>query len=271
MQDLYLPLLIQSFESPKNLPRPKGFMQSPFVATDLQSAELIKYAANAFLALKISFINEVAELAERVGANAGHIARGIGLDARIGERFLQAGIGWCGSCFAKDTSALISTAREYGLPMSITQAARDVNSRQRARVIEILLSELRILKGKKIGILGLAFKPFTDDLRDAPALEIASRLKERGAKVVGYDPIANARVRQEWAERGPMVADSVAEVFAESDAVVLVTEWPELVNSDWKALLPSMKNKLVVDGRSALDRSTLTALGAKLIVMGDGA
>lgn len=268
MQDLYQPLLAQDFVEPKNLPRPKNRQQSPFVATDLQSAELIKYAANAFLALKISFINEVAELAEKVGANAGHIARGIGLDARIGERFLQAGIGWGGSCFAKDTSALISTAREYGLPMAITQAARDVNSRQRARVIEILLGELRILKGKKIGILGLAFKPFTDDLRDAPALEIASRLKERGAKVVGFDPIANAKVRQDWAEKGPIVTDDVAEVFNEADAVVLVTEWPEFTNADWSTLLPLMKNKLIIDGRSVLDRSKLVAAGARLITLG---
>jgi UDPglucose 6-dehydrogenase len=270
MEELYRPLLFQDFKAPPGLPRPNGFTKSPFVATDLQSAELIKYAANAFLALKISFINEVAELAERVGANAGHIARGIGLDARIGERFLQAGIGWGGSCFAKDTSALISTAREYGLPMSITQAARDVNSRQRARVIEILLSELRILKGKKIGILGLAFKPFTDDLRDAPALEIAVRLKERGAKVVGFDPVANARVRKEWAERGPILVDSVEEVFAEADAVVLVTEWPELVNADWRTLVPSMRNRLVVDGRSALERNQVVSSGARLITMGFG-
>ncbi|NDG84815.1 MAG: UDP-glucose/GDP-mannose dehydrogenase family protein, partial [Proteobacteria bacterium] len=133
LRKLYQPLLEQTFEAPAFLPRPEGFKAVHFLTSDLQSAELIKYAANAFLALKISFINEVAELSEKVGADIQHIARGIGLDSRIGNRFLQAGIGWGGSCFGKDTAALISTGREYGLSMPITQAAREVNLRQRAR------------------------------------------------------------------------------------------------------------------------------------------
>ena len=131
----------------------------PLISTDLASAELIKYAANAFLALKISYINEIGQLAEKVGADIAQVAKGIGLDARIGTRFLQAGIGWGGSCFGKDTAALVATANEYGLDMPIVQAAREVNRRQRERVVDKLLGELRILKGRTIGLLGLAFKP----------------------------------------------------------------------------------------------------------------
>ena len=157
----------------------------PLISTDLASAELIKYAANAFLSLKISYINEIGQLAEKVGADITQVAKGIGLDARIGTRFLQAGIGWGGSCFGKDTAALVATAAEYGLEMAIVKAAREVNRRQRERVVDKLLGELKILKGRTIGLLGLAFKPDTDDLRDAPALDIAKRLIERGARGEG--------------------------------------------------------------------------------------
>ena len=166
----------------------------------MQSEELIKYASNAFLAIKVSFINEISELSEKVGADIAHVANGIGLDSRIGNKFLQAGLGWGGSCFAKDTAALISTGKEYGLPMVITQAAKDVNTRQRIRLVEILASELKILKGRKIGILGLAFKPFTDDLREAPACDVAQKLIYRGAKLVGFDQIAMSRAKKEWAD-----------------------------------------------------------------------
>ncbi len=152
---LYRPVLDQTFPSPTFLPRPEGLGAVPLISTDLASAELIKYAANAFLALKISYINEIGRLAERVGADITQVAKGIGLDARIGTRFLQAGIGWGGSCFGKDTAALISTAAEYSLNMPIVQAARDINHCQRVRVIERLLGELKILKGRTIGLLGL--------------------------------------------------------------------------------------------------------------------
>src|SRR5277367_5737679 len=173
---LYRPILDQTFQSPSYLPRPERLGAVALISTDLASAELIKYAANAFLALKISYINEIGLLAEKVGADIGQVAKGIGLDARIGTRFLQAGIGWGGSCFGKDTAALVATAGEYGLHMPIVEAAREINRRQRERVVEKLLGELRILKGRTIGLLGLAFKPFTDDLREAPAIEIARKL-----------------------------------------------------------------------------------------------
>ncbi|HWR50509.1 MAG TPA: UDP-glucose/GDP-mannose dehydrogenase family protein, partial [Bryobacteraceae bacterium] len=187
---LYKPVVEQAFPAPSFLPRPDGLGAVPIITTNLASAELIKYAANAFLSTKISFANEIAQLAEKVGADIAQVTKAIGMDARIGTRFLQAGIGWGGSCFAKDTAALIATASEYGLTMPIVEAAREVNHRQRDRVLEKLLGELKILKGRTIGLLGLAFKPFTDDLRDAPALDIGRRLADRGARVRAHDPVA---------------------------------------------------------------------------------
>jgi UDPglucose 6-dehydrogenase len=268
LRRLYQPLLEQTFEAPSFLPRPEGFRAVHFLTSDLQSAELIKYAANAFLALKISFINELSELSEKVGADIHHVARGIGLDSRIGNRFLQAGIGWGGSCFGKDTAALISTGKEYGLTMPITQAAREVNSRQRARMVEILMSELKILKGRKIGILGLSFKPFTDDLRDAPAFDIATRLLERGAKVVGFDPISMDRAKKEWAGTELEYAPNAEAVFSEADAVLLVTEWPEFKSLAFESCTATMRTKLILDGRGHLDGARIQAAGAKFIALG---
>lgn len=269
LRELYKPLIEQTFSAPGFLKRPEGFKSVHFLSSDLQSAELIKYAANAFLALKISFINEIAELSEKVGADITHIAKGIGLDSRIGNRFLQAGIGWGGSCFGKDTAALISTGQEYGLLMPISKAAREVNSRQRTRVVEILMNELKILKGKKIGILGLAFKPFTDDLRDAPAYEIALRLADRGAKVVAYDPVAMDRAKKDWKSLHELeYASNVKDVFDESDAVILVTEWPEFATLAFEELTPMMKNKFILDGRGLLDQAKLRKLGVKTTILG---
>ncbi len=202
LYSLYRPILDQTFSAPTYLERPESVGAVPLLSTDLASAELIKYAANAFLALKISFINEVGLLAERVGANISEVARGIGLDSRIGPRFLNAGMGWGGSCFGKDTAALIATAGEYGLHMPIVESARTVNSRQRDRVVEKLLQELKILKGRTIGLLGLAFKPNTDDLREAPAIEIAQKLIDRGVRVKAHDPIAARRFGREHGADG---------------------------------------------------------------------
>lgn len=268
LRELYKPFIEQTFTAPAFLPRPEGFKTVNFLASDLQSAELIKYAANAFLALKISFINEISELSEKVGADITHIARGVGLDSRIGQKFLQAGIGWGGSCFGKDTLALISTAKEYGLSMPITTAAREVNFRQRARMIEILLGELKILKGRKIGILGLAFKPFTDDLRDAPAFDLAQRLLDRGAKVIGYDPVAMDRAKQEWKGIELEFAPSAAAVFEEADAVLLVTEWPEFKSLVSEVSSAKMKNKLLIDGRNFYERDAAVRAGFKFVSLG---
>ena len=262
---LYRPILDQKFQAPRYLPRPDGCEAVPLISADLASAELIKYAANAFLALKISYINEIGLLAEKVGADIGQVAKGIGLDARIGTRFLQAGIGWGGSCFGKDTAALVATAGEYGLETPIVKAAREINRRQRERVVEKLLGELKILKGRTIGLLGLAFKPQTDDLREAPALDIARKLIERGARVKVHDPVATERFKRENADLEVTCCEAPEEVAREADAVVLVTEWPEYRELDWEAILPTMRSPVMLDGRNLFDRQQMTRAGFRYL------
>ncbi len=265
---LYRPILDQTFTPPAFLPRPENLGAVPLISTDLASAELIKYAANAFLALKISYINEIGHLAGRVGADITQVAKGIGLDARIGTRFLQAGIGWGGSCFGKDTAALVATASEYGLSMPIVSAAREINRRQREHVVERLLTELKILKGRTIGLLGLAFKPDTDDLREAPALDIARKLIERGCKVKVHDPVALERFQQEHSDIGVVCCQEAEQVFDDSDALVLVTEWQQYRELPWDTLAARMRTAIVLDGRNALDRARLTGFGWKYIGIG---
>jgi len=267
---LYRPLVEQTFAAPTFLPRPDRLGAVPLVATDLASAELIKYAANAFLALKISYINEIGLVAERVGADINMVAKGIGLDSRIGTRFLQPGIGWGGSCFGKDTSALVSTAADYGISMPIVQAARDVNRKQRERVVDRLLHELKILKGKTIGLLGLAFKPHTDDLRDAAAVDIAHALIARGAKVLAHDPFAAKRFALEYPDSAVVLRETAESVAEDADAVVLVTEWPQYQTLDWQVMAKSMRSTLVLDGRNALDRTLITSVGLRLIKLPGG-
>ncbi len=262
---LYRPILDQTFAPPPYLPRPEELGAVPLISTDLASAELIKYAANAFLALKISYINEIGQLAERVGADIMQVAKGIGLDARIGTRFLQAGIGWGGSCFGKDTSALVSTAAEYSLSMPIVAAAREINKRQRERVVDKLLGELKILKGRSVGLLGLAFKPNTDDLREAPAIDIARKLIERGCKVKVHDPVAMERFQQEHGDLGAVLCQTPEEVADDVDALVLVTEWQQYRELDWEALAGKMRSRIVLDGRNALDRAKLTRFGFRYV------
>jgi UDPglucose 6-dehydrogenase len=262
---LYRPIVDQTFLAPPFLPRPEGKAAVPLVSTDLASAELIKYAANAFLALKISFINEVGRVAERVGADIAEVARGIGLDSRIGPRFLSAGLGWGGSCFGKDTAALISTATEYGLTLPIVEAARQVNWLQRDRIIEKLQSELKILKGRTVAVLGLAFKPNTDDLRDAPAIAIAEKLIGRGAFVKAHDPIAMERFNREYGDMGVQLCESIDETLLDCDAVILATEWSDYQDLDWDRLAKAMRGDVVVDGRLALDPPRLKNAGLRYI------
>jgi UDPglucose 6-dehydrogenase len=264
---LYRPILDQTFQPPAFLPRPDRVGGVPLISTDLASAELIKYAANAFLALKISYINEIGQLAEKVGADISQVARGIGLDARIGTRFLQAGIGWGGSCFGKDTAALISTASEYGLDMSIVKAARHVNQHQRERVVEKLLGELKLLKGRTVGLLGLAFKPHTDDLREAPALDVAKHLLERGARVKVHDPVAMNRFKKEYSALDVTLATDALETARDADALVLVTEWPQYLELDWESLASVMRTPILLDTRHALDRGRITRAGFRYITL----
>jgi UDPglucose 6-dehydrogenase len=261
LYSLYRPILDQTFAPPPYLPRPEEVGAVPLISTDLASAELIKYAANAFLALKISYINEIGQLAEKVGADITQVAKGIGLDARIGTRFLQAGLGWGGSCFGKDTSALVATAAEYNLTMPIVAAAREINKRQRERVVDKLLGELKILKGRTIGLLGLAFKPNTDDLREAPAIDIARKLVERGCKVKVHDPVALERFVEEHGNIGVVCCQTAEEVADEADALVLVTEWQQYRELDWEAIAGRMRSRIILDGRHALDRGRLERFG----------
>lgn len=262
---LYRPVIDQTFPAPAFCPRQYGFAAVPLVSTDLASAELIKYAANAFLATKISFINEIGLLAGKVGADIQHIARGIGLDSRISNRFLSAGLGWGGSCFGKDTAALSATAKEYGLGMGIVEAARQVNFSMRERVIDRLLDTLKIIKGRNIAVLGLAFKPNTDDLRDAPAIDIIKRLRERGVIVTAHDPIAMDRFRVEYPDLDGILANSAEQAIQESDAVVLATEWSEYRELDWNNLGEKVRHRNLLDTRWALDGESLRRAGWNLI------
>ncbi len=264
LRELFTPILQQSFTPPPGLPRPEGLHDVPLLVCDLTSAEVIKYAANAFLALKISYINEIAHLAQKVGADATLIAKGIGLDSRIGERFLNPGIGWGGSCFGKDTAALVATAKEYNLAMPIVQAARDVNYHQRTWVVDALQDALKILKGKRVALLGFSFKPNTDDLRDAPSLDIARLLVQRGASVRAHDPVALDNARRLYPDLGVRYCSQVEEALEDADAIVLVTEWPMYRELDWKHIKPVP----LVDGRNFLDRERLSALGFKVIGVG---
>jgi UDPglucose 6-dehydrogenase len=265
MYSLYRPLLEQSFKAPSYLPRPERMAAAPLISADMASAELIKYAANAFLALKISYINEIGQLAEKVGADISQVAKGIGLDGRIGTRFLQAGIGWGGSCFGKDTAALVATAAEYGLEAQIVKAARETNRRQRERVVEKLLDELKILKGRTIGLLGLAFKPNTDDLREAPALDIARKLLERGARVKAHDPVAMDRFLREYPDLKITLCATPEDLARDADAVVLVTEWQDYRDLDWEGIKPTMRTGVILDGRNVLDRAALMRAGYRYL------
>ena len=265
---LYEPIMEQSFPSELN-PRPKAVV--PFVTTDLVSAEMIKYAANAFLATKISFINEISNLCELVGADTQKVAYGIGLDGRIGPRFLSAGIGWGGSCFPKDVAALQVMAREYELETPLLEATVSVNERQRKRVITKLQRELHTLKGKRIALLGLSFKPNTDDLREAPSLEIAELLDALGARVVGYDPVAAKKVASRLPPSPMTVVFDPYEAVSGAHAAVVITEWEEFRQLDLGRVASLMRNPpLLVDGRNALDPKEVRAAGIRYRGFGRG-
>ena len=268
MRQLYQPLVNQTFDAPPGVRRPDAFGKVSLFTTTLTSAEMIKYAANAFLAMKIGFANEIANICERVGADAPEVMMGIGLDSRIGKRFLNPGLGWGGSCFGKDIQSLLHMAREYGYESRLLQASLDVNTAQRQMVIQKLQEKLFILKGRTIGLLGLAFKPDTDDLRDAPALHIAERLLAMGARVKAYDPIAMKACRQQRPDLKIRYCDSAADVAQEADALVLVTEWQEFLALDLAALAAGMATRILVDGRNLFLPEAAIAAGFDYTGMG---
>ncbi len=257
MLELYAPIIQREKATPV-----------PVLTTDLGSAEMIKYAANAFLATKISFINEIANICERVGADVTQVSKGIGLDSRIGSKFLNAGIGWGGSCFPKDLAALIHTGEDYGYEAKLLKATVSVNQQQRALVIEKLQKSLKILKGKTIGLLGLTFKPDTDDLRDAPALDIIKMLITLGAKVKAYDPIISPQLVTHPQLVGVHLVENPRLLAENSDAIVLMTEWSEFTELDYPNLAKLMRSKLLIDCRNLLSAEALIQAGFTYIRIG---
>ncbi|MEX0849974.1 MAG: UDP-glucose/GDP-mannose dehydrogenase family protein [Gaiellaceae bacterium] len=231
-------------------------IDAPVVRSDVNSAEMIKLAANAALVTRISFINEIANVCEATGADVLTVAEGIGLDRRIGPAFLRAGIGFGGSCFPKDSLALKQLAANSGYSFQLLNAVIEVNELQKRRVIGKLERRLGSLRGKKIALLGLAFKPGTDDMREAPSLVLAGRLQAEGADVSAWDPVADGDDLD-----GVTIAGSALEALDGADAAVLVTEWPELRDLDWAEAGARMRNRLLVDGRNMLDPAALRALG----------
>jgi UDPglucose 6-dehydrogenase len=241
-------------------------LQAPLVRTDIPSAEMIKLAANAFLATKISFINEIANVCEETGADVLEVARGMGLDHRIGSSFLKPGLGFGGSCFPKDVSALKQLAGNSGYHFQLLTAVIEVNELQKRRVVAKLQKHLGSLVGRRIALLGLAFKPHTDDMREASSLVLAGRLQADGAKVRAYDPVAEETARPLLV--GVEFAGDPLEALAGADACVIVTEWPEFTALDWDEAGKRMNGTLVVDGRNCLDPSSVT--GAGLVYEGIG-
>jgi UDPglucose 6-dehydrogenase len=257
MTQLYLPLVEQEFADPSFAPRPAEIQSAArevtMVATTITSAEMIKYSANAFLALKIGFSNEIANICERVGADVTEVMTGIGLDWRIGRGFLNAGIGWGGSCFGKDISSLLHTAAEYGYQARILEASLAVNRMQRTVVIQKLQEKLFILKGRTVALLGLAFKPTTDDLRDAPSVQIAEKLIQMGARVRAYDPVAMSACREQHPDLRIVYCNDAVSAAEHADALILVTEWPEFAGLDLSELALRMNKAVLIDGRNLFD------------------
>ena len=231
---------------------------APIMRTSVPSAEMVKYASNAFLATKISFINEIANVCEEVGADVDVVAEGMGLDKRIGPAFLRPGVGFGGSCFPKDVAALKQLAGNSGYHFQLLTSVIEVNELQKRRVINKLKKHLETLEGRRIALLGLAFKPDTDDIREASSLVLAARLLAEGAHVTAYDPVVNG-----LGERlaGVEIHSSAEGALAGAHAGVLVTEWRSIVELDWSAVRPSMATPLVIDGRNALDPASMLDAG----------
>jgi UDPglucose 6-dehydrogenase len=227
------------------------------VRCDVNSAEMIKLAANAFLMTRISFINEIANVCELTGADVTKVAEGVGLDQRLGPHFLRAGIGYGGSCFPKDSLALKQLASNSGYHFQLLSAVIEVNELQKRRVVAKLQKHLGRLRGKRVALLGLAFKPHTDDMREAPSIVLASRLQAEGAEVTAWDPVAKPNELL----RGVEVRDTPLDAVRDADAAVIVTEWPELSELASPFVLEAMRGNLIVDGRNLLDPAEVRAAG----------
>ncbi len=268
LRQMYAPILEQNFTPPRAVPRPEGYRLPALVSTSPTSAELIKYAANAFLATKISFINEIAGIAERVGADIREVTKGIGLDKRIGPSFLSAGVGWGGSCFPKDTRSLLYTGKQYGYEMPLLSASVEVNYRQRKKVIEMLQSTIKVIRGSTISVLGLAFKPNTDDIRESPAIDVIKELLEMGARVRAYDPVAMEKYKNAFPHQDLVYASSVEEAAREADAAVLLTDWGDFMHVPWKEIVKKMRGNVFIDGRNLLRKEDMKRWGFNYLGVG---
>jgi UDPglucose 6-dehydrogenase len=243
-------------------------LRAPIVVTDLRTAEMIKYASNAFLATKISFINEIATVCEALGADVKEVAAGMGYDARIGRSFLDAGIGYGGSCFPKDVKALAYMANIHGQHPQLLQAVMDINKYQRRKVIFKLRDLLGDLKSKTVGLLGLSFKPNTDDMREAPSIDIARWLQSEGASVKAYDPVAMEAAARMLPD--VQLAQDAYELAAGCDALIVVTEWNEFKQLELKQVKDLMKQPVIVDGRNVYDPDQMKSLGFRYRGIGRG-
>ena len=250
----------------RDLYRPLYLIEAPFVVTSLEAAELTKYAANAFLATKISFINEIANLCENIGCDVHDVARAIGMDRRIGSKFLHPGPGFGGSCFPKDTRALASVAREFGSESTIVEAVIEVNRRQRLAMVPKIEKLVGELQGKTIAILGLAFKPETDDMREAPAIDIVQGLLERGAVVRAYDPVAMREAAKVLTQVS--YADDEYEAVTDADALVFVTEWNQFRALDMARIRDLMRAPRIADLRNIYDPADMRELGFEYVGVG---
>ncbi|MFC7450978.1 UDP-glucose dehydrogenase family protein [Rhodococcus daqingensis] len=261
VSELYRPILQQCFAGGIPARRPA------LMCVDVTTAEMMKYASNAFLAAKVSFINELANVCDLVGADVKVLATGMGLDRRIAPEFLSAGLGWGGSCLGKDLSALIATARDGGYEPSLLTAVVQVNAQQQEVVLRKLGMHFSDLQGRRIGLLGLTFKPDTDDLRDSPAVELARRLLALGAEVIAYDPVAT----EAPAVTGIAIVGDLYQVADGADAVVLATDWPDFLRLDPAKLRIRMRGNVFVDGRNVFDGGAIESAGLKYVAVGRSA
>ncbi|MBI1886462.1 MAG: UDP-glucose/GDP-mannose dehydrogenase family protein [Chloroflexi bacterium] len=268
LRTLYAPMIDQRFTPPEDAPRPEGYASAPVLEAKPVDAELIKYAANAFLATKLSFVNELAALAEAVGADIETVTAGLGYDPRIGPHYMKAGPGWGGPCLGKDARAFLSTAAQNRSEMSVVAAALEANARQRRRLVERLENTLGSYHGTTIGILGLAFKANTDDLADSPALEVASLLLERGARVRCFDPVSERRAQREHPELALEYHESVEELAKDCDALIVMTDWAQFRDLPWRRLARTMRGATVLDGRNILDRQLVEQAGLTYLGVG---
>lgn len=265
LRALYAPIVDGAFSCP--IHRPCGKPQPvPFLVTNIESAELIKHASNAFLAMKISFINAVADLCDRAGADVAAVAAGVGLDQRIGRAFLNAGIGFGGYCFPKDLQAFVRIAEKLGYDFALLKEVERINQTRAAVVLQKLKTHLWLLKGKRIGVWGLSYKPDTDDIREAPAIRIIRLLQQEGAEVRAYDPKATENARAEL--QGVVFCGDPYEAVEGAEALVVATEWAEFLQLDLGRVKARMRVPLFLDGRNCFDKETLRQIGFEYVGMG---